>query len=79
MYPQSKSYGHFYICLDRPLDSHLVRYVGKTTDPYKRENEHKNRKGRADKDKWIESLKEQGKMPNFHILEICDDTNWHKR
>jgi hypothetical protein len=60
-------------------DSLLVRYIGKTTNPKKRESEHNNRKGNSAKDKWIESLTGQKKRPIFEIIEECDINNWHKR
>lgn len=52
-----------------------LRYIGKTTDPYKRENEHNNRKGKTPKDKWIEKLKSKGLDPFYCVIEECDDNN----
>lgn len=58
----------------------LVRYVGATTNPQRRYQEHLDgfRQGRSLK-KWVQGLKSNGKVPRMHILEETTNALWQRR
>lgn len=59
-------------------DTHLVRYIGKTSRPERRLQEHIRNKDREDtrKTRWINKLLFGGKLPEIKILEVVCETAW---
>ncbi len=57
-----------------------VRYVGATTDPKRRYQEHLNgiKQGRYLK-LWVQSLLRDNQKPTMFIIEETDWANWQKR
>ena len=57
-----------------------VRYVGATTDPQRRYQEHLKgiKQGKALK-LWVQGLLKQGKKPTMYILEETNWSNWQSR
>lgn len=70
---------HFIYALVDPRTDE-VRYVGKTVDLKRRMRRHRNI-GRSEnpsiyRDRWIQSLMDDGLDFIVWILEVCDDKNW---
>jgi GIY-YIG catalytic domain len=62
----------------RDPDTREPRYVGKTSDPRRRQRHHERRQGPA-VGEWIRQLKGADKEPIFEVLEIASGKNWEER
>lgn len=69
---------HFVYKLVDPRNN--VTYIGITSDPNQRYNEHlEGREGKGKKYEWISRLLEEGIQPKMQILEIVDDLKQARR
>jgi hypothetical protein len=53
-----------------------LKYIGKTVNPTKRYSSHLNEIKKDKKSTWVQSLKNNGKNPDFLILDICEENEW---
>lgn len=65
-------------------ESDVIRYVGKTTDLYKRYYYHlqellDKKKENYHSKNWIRNIMQKGIAPKIKILEICNTNNWQER
>lgn len=68
-----------YIYVLRDPRTLKVRYVGKTKHLKDRYWSHTVRGGNTAKDAWVAKLKEQGLVPQYDVVDICKEDNWHER
>lgn len=63
------------------VKDNIIRYVGKSVNPYKRFYSHKTEYKRKNnhKDCWIYSVLKNNSTIGYEILETCDETNWKER
>jgi len=69
----------YYIYSLRHPQRKMVRYIGKTNRPVRREYEHLNRLDKSKKSEWISAILKKGKKPLLEIIEECSEADWHKR
>lgn len=67
-------YTYIYILQDP--NTLLIRYVGKTNDPYKRYLGHLTEKYKSLKTNWIKSLLKEQNVPILQIVDCVEENEW---
>jgi hypothetical protein len=52
---------------------HIVRYIGQTKDPIKRELSHNCDKSKTHKGHWIRSVRNAGRRVELTVILICEE------
>lgn len=77
MHEQSSTPSYIYALVDPRTDE--IRYVGKSSDPHRRFDEHVKREGyNRHKQNWIRQLERLGLAPELVVLEECNG-DWQER